>query len=70
MSLQNTGTIGGEGFRFAKIRWLTNRSGWHSARDSIQAAEDATREQGEGIIELLPLIKDFFKLRKDLATSQ
>lgn len=31
--------------------------------DSIQAAKAATIEQGECIIELLPLIKDFFKLQ-------
>jgi hypothetical protein len=36
MFLQNTGMIGGEGFRFTNIRWLTNKNAWHSAvRDSV-----------------------------------
>jgi hypothetical protein len=31
MSLQNTGMIGGEGFRFANIHGRTNKNGWQSA---------------------------------------
>lgn len=36
---------------------------------SVQSAKAHTIEQGEGIIELLPLIKDFFKLQSDLVAQ-
>ena len=35
MSLQNTGMISDDGFRFANIRWRTNKNGWHSAERII-----------------------------------